>query len=277
MGMPPGMAGELAQLANQNLLSGVPPSILESMWQAEGGNPVGNTPNPHLINSDGHGGFYGLGYQQVGTTTLIDPTESSFIYQSRVAAYDFAALLQKTKGNVYAAENLYQGPQAHGQGAGVMAKNNVPEYVTGYSPSYSVDSAGQVKSFPAFTSSNPAKYSTTEAFTPGSFTYALNELLNPQLQMQDKSGNTWWGNLIGIMDGEFLVQQGLDVVGLGQVTKDLQIVGNPTNWFQLIKSFAARMAIFGVGMLILFFGLNLLTGGAALNFVMGGGMKLATI
>lgn len=116
-GEPPWQVADLNQLASDNQLSGINPTILAGIAQAESGFEVAGAG----INSGGYGGFYGLGQNstypagQSTPTLLMDPSEKSFMAQSILAASSFSQDLAAANGSVARAETIYQdGPNSTG-------------------------------------------------------------------------------------------------------------------------------------------------------------------
>lgn len=115
---------DLGQLGAAGELSGVSPQILAAIDQAESSGQGGG------INTSGYGGFFGLGAGQsypAGTPSsalLSDPSQQSFDSQAVLASSEFASLLQRTGGDVYAAESAYQGGSS--EGTSVFASLGVP-------------------------------------------------------------------------------------------------------------------------------------------------------
>ena len=127
----------LNQLGQQGQLSGVPPSVIASIAQAESSGSGGG------INSKGYGGWFGLGANTTypgGTTStalLKGTDQASFITQAKIAASEFASLLRGANNNLYLAEVHYQlGPNTaatSSEGTGIFAQNGIPNAsFTGY-------------------------------------------------------------------------------------------------------------------------------------------------
>lgn len=106
---------ELNKLSSQGLLSGINPLVLAGI----AGNESGYENAGAGINSEGYGGFYGLGshstYSYGGQSftespsILSDPGVSSFDQQSEAAAAEVASLLASNNGNLQAALAQYTG------------------------------------------------------------------------------------------------------------------------------------------------------------------------
>jgi hypothetical protein len=127
MTLPPWEVNELNALAQAGMLYHVPSIILQAMDISESGGQGG------YINSLGFGGFFGLGANQpypTGTLTLdqlLGTDLPSFIAQASVASGLFASLLTRNKGNVYAAETVYQGGSNFG--VTVMESMGIPNFI----------------------------------------------------------------------------------------------------------------------------------------------------
>jgi len=106
----------LNQLSSSGQLSGIPPQYLAAMDWAES-NGMGGS-----VNSEGYGGFFGLasGTQypngSLRTAQLTGTDQASFNAQATTAAAELAKLIKSTDGNVYVAEQLYQGGSTEGYG-----------------------------------------------------------------------------------------------------------------------------------------------------------------
>jgi hypothetical protein len=148
----------LQQLAQEGGLSGVDPQIIAAIVQAESSGQGGS------INSAGYGGFFGLGagHNYPGGTSssqlLNDPSMDSFSEQARIAASEFASLLQAAGGNPLTAEGYYQEGQGGYQpgtvteGIGIMQQLGIGSSTTGYSPS--TGTSNSVGTGPAATAQN---------------------------------------------------------------------------------------------------------------------------
>jgi hypothetical protein len=121
---------QLQSLGASGSLSGLPPSILEAIDQAESGGMGGS------VNAEGYGGYFGLSQSQVGSSLLRETSPQAFATQAEVAAADFATLLKANNGNVYAAEQQYQtgSPQGSGEGTMVFHELGIPATYEGVYP-----------------------------------------------------------------------------------------------------------------------------------------------
>lgn len=120
---------ELNQLSDKGELSGVSPTVIGSIDQAESSGSGGG------INSSGYGGWFGLsatshypgepGKSTPGTALLESTSVSSFVAQAQIAASEFAALLTGNGGDPIKAEEAYQSGSASGptEGSRILAKN----------------------------------------------------------------------------------------------------------------------------------------------------------
>ena len=139
--LPPGLYGELVKLSQQGKLSGVPPQILDAIFQAEGSNTSG------AINSQGAGGYYGLVQGSTYTfgnnsypitqTNLSGTSTPDFRLQSQAAGAAFASYLAASNGNVYQAENEYQTGDPNKASDGsltVFPARGIPQTLSGWSP-----------------------------------------------------------------------------------------------------------------------------------------------
>lgn len=128
MALPPAQTQTLDYLSQQNLLSGVPPSVLGAIDTAESSGQGG------AINSSGYGGWFGLGAgtpypggYQIPASEMSSTGWQSFVDQAEATAAEFQGLLASHGGNVYAAERAYQG--GGNEGTNVFAAQGVPLYV----------------------------------------------------------------------------------------------------------------------------------------------------
>ncbi|MGA7087057.1 MAG: hypothetical protein WB116_02065 [Candidatus Dormiibacterota bacterium] len=113
MTLPSWEVADLQAMQAAGELYGVPAIDLELIDREESTGSGGG------INSEGYGGFFGLGEKQVGAGVLEDASSASFETQARYAAYDFGQALQAVGGNPVAAEQYYQtgkttGPESSG-------------------------------------------------------------------------------------------------------------------------------------------------------------------
>lgn len=127
---------ELQSLAAENALSGIDPTILGAIDQAESSGQGGYT------NSEGYGGFFGLGVNtqypggfQVNSQVMGSTSPTAFDYQAETAASEFASLLASHGGNAYAAESAYQGGSS--EGTSIFSSLNIPAPQTGWQTSQS--------------------------------------------------------------------------------------------------------------------------------------------
>lgn len=118
-------ADQLVNLASAGKLGGLDPNILAAIDVAESSGTGGS------INSEGYGGYYGLGAnsQYPGGHTspaMLSGTDAnSFDSQSIIAASEFNSLLNQSKGNTAQAEYWYQ----NGGGAGPVGSGGTMEGV----------------------------------------------------------------------------------------------------------------------------------------------------
>lgn len=129
----------LNSLSKTGDLSGVPAAILSAIDQAESSGQGG------AINSAGYGGFFGLSPNtkypggSVSTAELQDSGQPSFADQARVAASEFASLLNSYGGNIYEAEQAYQQgggnaasyASSPGEGVQVFQSLGIPQTYSG--------------------------------------------------------------------------------------------------------------------------------------------------
>jgi len=118
----------LQSLSAQGNLSGVDPAILAAIDQAESSGEVSGAG----INAEGYGGYFGLGAgtqypggASVSSQTLNTNSQASFTAQAEVAADEFASLLQSSGGNVYTAEQNYQGGST--EGTQIFSELGIPQ------------------------------------------------------------------------------------------------------------------------------------------------------
>lgn len=113
MTLPSWETADLQAMQAAGELYGVPAIDLELIDREESTGSGGG------INSEGYGGFFGLGEKQVTAGVLEDASSASFETQARFAAYDFGQALQAVGGNPVEAEQYYQtgkttGPESSG-------------------------------------------------------------------------------------------------------------------------------------------------------------------
>lgn len=107
---------DLDQLSSEGELSGLNPTVLGAIDQAESSGNGGG------INSEGYGGYFGLGVGKtypgqtapVSSSLLSSVSPAAFIAQAQIAAAEFASLLKGTGGNAEEAEQNYQGGGTEG-------------------------------------------------------------------------------------------------------------------------------------------------------------------
>ena len=128
---------QLNKLSSQQALSGVDPSVLTGIDQAESSGQGG------AINSSGYGGYFGLGGPesggggnypggQVTDAMLKDPSAASFNQQAVISASSFASDLTASGGQIYPAEQSYQGGGT--EGTNVFAQLGIPQTTQGPYP-----------------------------------------------------------------------------------------------------------------------------------------------
>lgn len=117
----------LYELALTEQLSWVPYNILEAIDLAESGGQGG------FVNQLGYGGFFGLrsGYKYPGGVLTLQELQGTdpadFDLQAQITASEFAYLLGLTYGNIYAAEQMYQGGSS--EGTNIMKSMGIPENI----------------------------------------------------------------------------------------------------------------------------------------------------
>ena len=89
-------------MAASGSLDGVPAVFLAIIDQAESSGDGGG------INSEGYGGYFGLGTAQAGASTLEGTSQAAFDAQAALAAQDFAQQLNRYGDNPVEAEQAYQ-------------------------------------------------------------------------------------------------------------------------------------------------------------------------
>jgi hypothetical protein len=124
---------DLDQLSASGELSGIDPNVLAVMSQEESGGEEAGAG----INSEGYGGYFGLGANKsypggtISSAEMEQNTPQSFLDQAKVAASAFASYWT---GNVLTTEDVYQtGKQEGGQSAGaqLMASELQPSELAG--------------------------------------------------------------------------------------------------------------------------------------------------
>jgi hypothetical protein len=105
----------------------------------------------------------------------------------------------------------------------------------------------------------------------------LNDYMNPRYQVTGTDVSTksqfsftaaWEdliipGKLLGTVIGDAI---GI-IPGASAIEKDVQIASNPNNWMTAIKEAIIRIAVFIIGGIIVFVGLNMLTNGGLMNVI----------
>jgi hypothetical protein len=120
-GVPSWMEGDLAELASEGALFGVPPQAIASVAKGESGYEAAGAG----VNPEGYGGYLGLAATQpvstpkgtatVSASLLETSSQPSFVEQAQVAAGRIATLAQGTGGTVVRAI------QAYGNGPNTLA------------------------------------------------------------------------------------------------------------------------------------------------------------
>ena len=135
--VPQWQINQLYKLGSQQALSGVDPSVMTGIDQAESSGQGG------AINSSGYGGYFGLGGPesggkgnypggQVTDAMLQDPGSTSFNQQAVISASSYASDLTATGGQIYPAEQAYQGGGS--EGTNVFAQLGIPQTSQGPFP-----------------------------------------------------------------------------------------------------------------------------------------------
>lgn len=107
---------DLATLAAGGKLNGVAPIDLAAIDEAESGGEKGGAG----VNSEGYGGYFGLGAGtqyptgSISGAQLNENNSASFEAQAQVASGEFASLLKSHGGDALTAEKAYQGGSSEG-------------------------------------------------------------------------------------------------------------------------------------------------------------------
>lgn len=108
---------------------------------------------------------------------------------------------------------------------------------------------------------------------PRGFVYTLNSLMNPKYQNAgtDKQGNkrTFWSGVEDVLTGKAELEVLGNITGtsgtVGAIIHDAEIVANPQNLVLGITSWLVRLAVFFVGVVVVFIAVNALTHGSLLS------------
>ena len=115
----------------------------------------------------------------------------------------------------------------------------------------------------------PQHTNSADPNNPRGFVYTLNQYMNPQFQTKgtDQQGNdrTFWGGVEDAITGKAELQILGDITGANTVIHDAEIVTNPTNILLGARQWITRLAVFAVGLVIVFIAVNALTNGSLGN------------
>jgi hypothetical protein len=116
---------------------------------------------------------------------------------------------------------------------------------------------------------NPQKTRNADPSNPRGFVYTMNQYMNPQFEgsATDQQGNkrTFWTGVEDAITGKAELQILGDVTGANTVIHDAELVTNPTNILLAVRQWITRLAVFAVGLGIIFIAVNALTKGSLMN------------
>lgn len=171
--IPQWQINQLNQMASAGQLSGVDPSVLGAMDQAE------SSGNPGPPNSVGAGGYFGMPGSMFPNMGADNPTE--FGAEAQGAASTFAGLRKQYGGDNYLAEGAYQvgpgavnaqnmtyspspgvwAPLSQDEGVGIMQSLGIPEQAAGNYPAISSNTGQSAPTSTSPTTTSPSSSSSS--------------------------------------------------------------------------------------------------------------------